>query len=154
MTFQRVIVLDPGKTTGVVDWDNSASSGLTVDAYELNFEGVCRFLINAVVNSPDTIIVCESFIIGPQTAKNTQAPWSLEVIGVARMVSMLYLGRDIKLQQPAAAKRFSSDQRLKKMKMWTPGKGHANDASRHLLLFLATHGLLPQEVLHELAEMA
>lgn len=155
MTIRRVIVLDPGKTTGVVDWDATASGEATLDAYELDFKSVGRFLMTVAEQpSTDTVFVAESFIIGPQTAKNTQAPWSLEVIGCARMVSELYFGKELRLQQPAAAKRFSSDARLKFMHMWTPGKGHANDAARHLLLFLATHGLLPQEVLHQLAEVA
>lgn len=157
MTISRVIVLDPGKTTGLVDWDNTSENYPTFDAHELNFDDTCKFLMEVARSGNlygDTVIVSESFIITQQTAKNSQAPWSLELIGVARMVSKLYLQRDLVLQQPSAAKRFSSDQRLKMMSFWTPAKGHANDAARHLLLFMATRKLLTQEQLSAFAEMA
>jgi hypothetical protein len=155
VTINRVVVLDPGKTTGLVDWMRGGEPEFK--AMELNFDDTCRYLLHvgsAHGMAEDVLIVSESFVITPQTAKNTQAPWSLELIGVARMVSNIYLGRPLILQQPASAKRFSSDSRLKRMGWWTPGKGHANDASRHLLLLMATRGLLPQDILTEFAEMA
>jgi hypothetical protein len=99
------------------------------------------------------ILVSESFRITMQTAKNTQAPWSLELIGVARMVSRLYTGRELHMQDPSAAKRFSSDAKLKHMGWYQPNKGHANDAARHLLLTLATRGWLSVELLRQLAEV-
>lgn len=159
MTTRRVVVLDPGKTTGVVEWDTRPFAGVQpFTARELNFKDTCSYLMNVasgymVSPAQDTVIVAESFIITPATAKNSQAPWSLEVIGVARMVCEVYIGRELRLQQAAAAKRFSSDARLKRAGFWTPGKGHANDASRHLLLYLATHGLLGDELLTEFASM-
>lgn len=154
---KRIIVLDPGKTTGLVDWDDTIGDGNpTFDAHEFNFKDTCGFLMGlaqGVKWLPHTLLVCESFIITPQTAKNTQAPWSLELIGVARMVSELYLQRPLILQQPASAKRFSSDVRLQRMGWYLRGRGHANDASRHLLLLMATRGLLSQDILHEFADM-
>lgn len=159
MTISRVVVLDPGKTTGVVDWTaGHHAEPPTVTWAELDFKGTCDKLLSIAAESVSTgnldiIIICESFIITQQTAKNTQAPWSLELIGVARMISELYLGKPLILQQPSQAKRFSSDNRLKRMGWFWKGKGHANDAARHLLLFTATRGLLPQEVLQEFAEM-
>lgn len=153
VTVSRIVVLDPGKTTGVVDW-KTTEDGSVVTGVEMQFQPLCRYLLTDVATSrPGTVIVAESFIITSATAKNTQAPWSLEVIGVARMVSELYCGRDLRLQQAASAKRFSSDARLKRLGWWTPGKGHANDAARHLLLYVATHGLLPNSILEEFASM-
>jgi hypothetical protein len=40
------------------------------------------------------------------------------------------------------------------MGFFLKGKGHANDASRHLLVYLATHGFLDNETLNLFAEMA
>ena len=47
------------------------------------------------------------------------------------------------MQSPSDAKRFSTNQRLKAADMWMPTKGgHANDAQRHLFMYLVKHGLV------------
>lgn len=157
MTLQRIVVLDPGRTTGVIDCRLDQGDRPIIMAMEMQFKDLAVWLMSVADYAHrlavDTVIIAESFIIGPQTAKNTQAPWSLEVIGVARMVSEVYCGKPLRLQQPSAAKRFSSDARLHRMGWHTPGKGHANDAARHLLLYMATHGLLEDSLLSEFAEM-
>lgn len=148
-----IIVLDPGKTTGLVTFDTVTAE---FTAHELNFDDTCnvlKTLLDTAIEGADVHVISESFIITQQTAKNTQAPWSLELIGVARYLSRQYTGRDLVLQQPAAAKRFSSDARVKAMGWWTPAKGHANDAARHLLLFTATRGFISEERLVEFANM-
>jgi hypothetical protein len=146
-------VADPGKMSGLVTLDTETNE---FSPFELGFDDMCRTLMSAVDihhTRGGLLLISESFIITQQTGKNTQAPWSLELIGVMRMISQIYLGRSLVLQQPASAKRFSSDDRLRRLGWYTPKKGHANDAARHLLLLMATRGLLPQEVLHEFAEM-
>lgn len=143
--------LDPGKTTGFSTLDRWANE---FTAVELDFDATCRKLLTAPSLTDGVILGAESFIITVNTAKNSQAPWSLELIGCARMISNLYLGRKLEIQSPAVAKRFSSDARLKYAGFWTPGKGHANDSSRHLLVYMATHGLLDSEMLNHFAEMA
>lgn len=143
-----VTTIDPGKMTGlsVIDRDG------TFFSFEMGFDETCRTLMEMANTSRERMIIgAESFIIGPQTIKNTQAPWSLELIGVARMVSRLYTGRELFLQSPAQAKRFSSDARLKHLGWHRPGKGHANDAARHLLLVMVTRGWLSADRVLELA---
>lgn len=143
-----IIAIDPGKTTGCAVLSDDG----TFKAYEYNFDDTCRTLISAATTyGADLELVSESFIITVNTAKNSAAPWSLELIGVARMVSHLYTGKELVLQPPVNAKRFSSNDRLKRMGWWTPGKGHANDAARHLLYRRASTGGLPVETLQELA---
>lgn len=144
-------VLDPGKTTGFVT-HGPATDWFT--AREMDFDTTCRELLYLGNKyGADLTIICESFIIGAHTAKNTQAPWSLELIGVARAVSRVWTGKDVALQSPATAKHFSSDERLKLMGWYTPRKGHANDAARHLLVYLATHGLLSSDKLKSLVSV-
>jgi len=141
-------VIDPGFTTGIV---HLYSNG-TFSADELGFDKISNALLNVGDSYREkAVFVAESFRITVQTPKNTQAPWSLELIGVARAVSRLYTGRDLVLQDPSAAKRFASDVRLKHMGWHTPGKGHANDAARHLLLFCATRGIITPATLKDLA---
>jgi hypothetical protein len=143
-----ITTVDPGKMTGI--------SGVYADGsffwLETTFDDTCRHLIELANKwREEMVLVCESFIIGPQTVKNTQAPWSLELIGVCRMVSRLYCGRELKLQSPAEAKRFSSDLRLQHLEWYKPGKGHANDAARHLLLALVTRGWIEYDTVRQLA---
>lgn len=38
-----------------------------------------------------------------------------------------------RMQTPAEAKSYATDERLKSWGVWTPGKDHARDATRHLL---------------------
>lgn len=147
---QWIMAVDPGKTSGLALYDRTAES---FESFELDFDRTCSTALeNAQSKGTDLLIVCESFLITQQTPKNTQAPWSLELIGVMRFLSRTYCGRDITLQAPASAKRFSSDERLRSMGFWTRGKGHANDAARHLLLTLAGRGWLDHSVLVTLAE--
>lgn len=143
-----VTTVDPGKMTGIA----GAYADGSFFWLETTFDQTCRHLIEMANKwREEMVLVAESFIIGPQTVKNTQAPWSLELIGVCRMVSRLYCGRELKLQSPAEAKRFSSDLRLKHLGWYTPGKGHANDAARHLLLTLVTRGWIDPDTVRQLA---
>lgn len=149
---RHVLAVDPGKMTGVAYLDRETND---FKSYELDFDATCAFAEKmSVALGTDLLIVSESFIITVQTAKNTQAPWSLELIGVLRFLSRRFTEQDIVLQSPSTAKRFSSDERLKQMGWHVPGKGHANDAARHLLLVCATRGWLPDETLRLLATPA
>lgn len=135
---QRILAIDPGKTTGWAAFDRVEE---TFDSGQTDFKETCELLRTCTEQwKTELHVVSESFIITLQTVKNTQAPWSLELIGVARYFSQFNCEEDLSLQMPSAAKRFSSDMRLKDLGWFVPGKGHANDAARHLLLFLGTHG--------------
>ena len=87
-------------------------------------------------------LVMESYTITGETARKSQQPWSLELIGCGRMLAG-QRGQDFALQAPSAAKKFGTDYKLKLLDMYTPGReDHARDASRHLLLHLVKAGLL------------
>jgi hypothetical protein len=144
-----LLAIDPGKATGYAFVD--LAHNMVFESGECTFDETCKLLTSMASHYKSTMhIVSESFIINANTVKNTQAPWSLELIGVARWVSRVYTGRDLVLQAPAAAKRFSSDDKLKQLGWHSPGKGHANDAARHLLLRLASTGKLSNAVLTSL----
>lgn len=126
-----VMAIDPGKTSGWATFDLATEE---FKSGQEDFDGACAVMMYAA--DPNVQLVSEAFLITVQTAKNTQATWSLELIGVARYVARSLAGRDLILQAPGAAKRFSSDERLKRLGWYKPGQGHANDAARHLLLCL------------------
>ena len=142
---RNVIALDPGKTTGYAVWwqgcerptggqDESCQSvGERLDCWLSVHEG-------------DAVVVCERFIINVNTVGNSQAPWSLELIGVARYLAAKYHAQFV-LQTPADAKTFMKDERLKKLGWYLKGKVHANDALRHLGLYVFTHKLMSTDVL-------
>jgi ABC-type transport system involved in Fe-S cluster assembly fused permease/ATPase subunit len=139
-----IIAVDPGKMTGVATWD-SKTGVFHAEEYSVEsfFEWVHTYVHQSVMEhgAENVQIVCESFIITPSTGKNSQAPWSLELIGVCRFLTYRYGMRPMKLQSPAVAKTFATDQKLRAVEWHTKARGHANDAARHLMTYCATNGL-------------
>lgn len=128
-----VLAVDPGKTTGYALWipPNDIQAGQAEF-----FDFLVRTEAWLLQYGQQTKVVAERFIINQGTVKNTQAPWSLEVIGALRYLALKHGSGELVMQSPSDAKRFSSDDRLKRLDWWQRGQGHANDALRHLLLFL------------------
>jgi len=141
-----ILALDPGLTTG---WAYHYDSG-HFESGQTDFLETCTLVANLAATNHNLVIVSESFLITVNTAKNTQAPWSLELIGVFRYIAQSKLGRELVLQTPANAKKFADDERLKRMGFWLPNNRHANDAARHLLLYMASAKMLTAEQLRGL----
>jgi hypothetical protein len=95
-------------------------------------------------------VVCERFTINAQTVRNSQAPYSLEQIGILKQV-MMDNGRepdDIYFQSPADAKMMFNNEKIKKLEYWhRGGEGHALDSIRHGLLRLVKSGWKPLKLL-------
>lgn len=150
-----IVSQDPGKKTGIATWsDEDITMALggevfipkgfhsfeaTVDEYFLFMAKISNYVYGAV---EDTRFVSESFIITVQTAKNTQAGWSLELIGVMKYIAKLWFKQDVTLQAPNIGKTFGTDTKLRHMGWYTKGAGHANDAARHLMTYAAQRGLI------------
>lgn len=133
-----VLATDPGKTTGWAWLDTDTNE---FKCGQEDFDGM-RVILTEMVDAhgDDLHIVTEQFIMSPQTIRNTQAPWSLEMIGVCRYFAREYTDEDVTVQGRSSAKRFASSDRLKNLGWYVPGKGHSQDAARHLLLFLVSRG--------------
>jgi hypothetical protein len=103
-----------------------------------------------LVEHPEIEIACERFVINAQTAKKSQAGWSLELIGNLKQ-AVRDVGRpvsDIHLQAPADAMNLFPNPALKKLQYWhVGGAGHALDSIRHGLLYLAKTGWPPARLL-------
>jgi len=97
-------------------------------------------------------VVCERFVINAQTVRNSQAPYSLEVIGIVKQC-MYDNGKamdDIYFQPPANAMAMFDNKKLKKLEYWHKGgAGHALDAIRHALVRLVAKGWKPVRLLEE-----
>jgi len=102
-----------------------------------------------------TRLIVEDFIITAETLKKSRQTWSLEAIGALRYLVELFGdypipvddGRGLiiprismTLQSPSSAKAFATNDKLRNVGWYVPGKGHANDAARHLLVYCAAHG--------------
>lgn len=147
----RLLVVDPGKATGIALLECVGNDVSIVWSRETDFMETGN-LINATLlehkDVPDFVVVCEAFIITPKTGQNSQAPWSLELIGVTRWLCGAYGVDRLVLQNSQRAKEFCPNPRLRNLGMWhRGGAGHARDALRHAVLYLVGQGWRPEKLL-------
>jgi hypothetical protein len=149
-----VLAIDPGKATGMALFSREAGAEPVMEwSRELEqwevAEAVREVLWNPVIRN-HLDVVCERFVINAQTVRNSQAPYSLEVIGIVKQC-LLDNGRkmdDIYFQAPANAMSMFTNEALKKLGYWhRGGAGHALDAIRHALLRLVSKGWKPVRLL-------
>lgn len=150
-----VLSVDPGKATGIVlmSWNELDLIPNVVFSKEVQpeeFALVVETSINSLKNNENLTVVCERFTINAQTVRNSQAPYSLEQIGVLKHLCRInmYDPEKIVFQSPADAKNMFPNPTLKKLGTWhVGGEGHANDAMRHALLRLVKTGWVPRTLL-------
>lgn len=148
---QFVLAVDPGLLSGVAlfrirDRNLTAEPEL-VGTWEVSmrdFPEVIRQIFDTVDYEQGFLdIVCERFVINAETHKKTQSPFSLEVIGMIKLIMIdagLDPDMDLTLTNGSDAKSFTNA-KLRKLGYWhVGGKGHALDAIRHGLLFLVMRG--------------
>lgn len=136
-----IIAMDPGKKTGMASltFDSAGSMGWFVSSEGDLLNGMEWLELEAAV-SPE--IVIEDFIYTAATAQKSRQTWSTEGIGIARYIAFKY-DLDFTIQPPVSAKKFATDEKLKRMGWYFPSKGgHQNDAARHLLLYCVNQKLI------------
>jgi hypothetical protein len=149
------LCVDPGKMSGIaaISYDYQEAPELVASG-EYDARNYHKPIIETIVASYYTKtpikVICERFTINAQTVKNSQAPYSLEQIGVLKHL-MLVNGLepdDIVFQSPSDAKRMFDNSALKKLDFWHKGgDGHALDAIRHGLLAVTKDGWVPRALL-------
>jgi len=134
-----VVAFDPGLVTGVatVNTDNMAN----LMTFEYGWQEVCNHLQNLYRSNLPDEYVYETFTITEGTAKLSPNSAPMDVIGAIKYVATLGCVR-LTAQRPYDAKHFATDDRLKTYGWYTRGRGHSNDASRHLFLYCAKHGYI------------
>lgn len=155
MSTKFILSVDPGKATGIafMSWDKEEEPKIisTMEAQAVDFAPYIRAALETVKDSQaELYVVCERFVINAQTVRNSQAPFSLEQIGVLKQCL-----RDVGIseesiiwQSPADAKAMFPNPALKKVGYWhRGGEGHALDALRHALLCLVKKGWKPSALL-------
>lgn len=136
-----ILTYDPGKTTGWATFgpDHAFESGETAF---MEFMHRTWSFLNANL---DVRICGERFIIDQRTVRTArsrdEAQWSIETHGTLRWQATLLASTRghfyDEQQQVGDAKTFAPDEKLQRIGWWLPGHDHANDAARHMLLYVA-----------------
>jgi hypothetical protein len=154
--MKYVLAVDPGKATGMAFFTmEKGQEPVMVWSGEFQQDEYAAPIRKELANAQDggysVDIVCERFTINAQTVRNSQAPFSLEQIGVLKqcMMDAGMAADDINFQSPANAKAMFTNEKLKKIGYWHKGgEGHALDAIRHGLLHLVSNGWKPLSLLN------
>ena len=149
--MKQVLAVDPGKATGLALFEfTSGQEPVLVWSMEVQQEEYAKPIREVLKNNPEAEVVCERFVINAQTVRNSQAPFSLEQIGILKQC-LIDVGRkpdDIYFQSPSDAKGMFDNAKLKKLDYWhKSGEGHALDAIRHGLLRCVKLGWKPMRLL-------
>jgi hypothetical protein len=150
-----ILSVDPGKASGIALFEYSSVSEpvlIKSGEYQQNeYAAPIREALSLAREMEINVdVVCERFTINAQTVKNSQAPYSLEQIGILKQVLMdNNLNHEaIAFQSPADAKAMFPNPALKKLEYWyVGGDGHALDAIRHGLLRCVKLGWKPTRLL-------
>lgn len=143
---RNILAFDPGGTTGY------AVAGERFYAGELHgdFETQALAMSELFYKYTPGFVVCETYTITQRTAHLSQQPEALMLIGMVRW----FVSRTeatLTMQKPSVAKSFATDAKLREMTWFSPTTGgHANDATRHLLTWMASNGKLDNETLKRL----
>ncbi len=152
--MRLVLSVDPGKASGIALFQFDPVDPVLIWSGEYQQEEYAKpiraVIKQATEENNDLDVVCERFTINAQTVKNSQAPFSLEQIGILKQC-MLDANLDtsrINFQSPSDAKGMFTNQALKKLEYWHKGgEGHALDAIRHGLLRCVKTGWKPTKLL-------
>jgi hypothetical protein len=149
--MRYVLSVDPGKATGMALFSfEQGQEPVMLWSGEYQQDEYAKPIRETLSLYPEAEVVCERFTINMQTVKNSQAPYSLEQIGILKQC-LMDAGRkadDIYFQSPADAKAMFDNPKLKKLEYWhRGGEGHALDAIRHGLLRCVKVGWKPLRLL-------
>ena len=149
-----ILAVDPGKASGIALFEFTLGEEPILvwsGEYQMReYAKPIRDAIDHAYNNVSLQVVCERFIINAQTVRNSQAPFSLEQIGILKQ---LMLDGEIDpdgliFQSPSDAKAMFPNPALKKIDYWHKGgEGHALDAIRHGLLACVKSGWKPTRLL-------
>lgn len=147
--MQYLLSIDPGLMTGLSFFDISdMSDPKLLWTKEATIEDFYEKIPGLVADVGESLeIVCENFLITVATAKKTQAPWSLELIGLVRYLCWLHKAT-LTLHKPGD-REFMTKDKLKKFGFWhRGGEGHAIVSLQHAGVWLVTkNGKLAKKLL-------
>lgn len=120
--------VDPGESVGLA----AIHRGERLFAEQLPRSEAMRFLRGRFSEWADlayvVYVACERYVITQRTARLTRQPAALEVTGVVRE-DALQLGFEFSQYPPSTSKRLASNDRLRRLGLWTPRAPDASDAN-------------------------
>lgn len=130
-----LLAIDPGLATGVCMIDMfDPENPIKMWSAEVSVEEFYDKIKDLIVQ-PETHVVIEDFKITVETGKLSDAPWSLNLIGVVQYLCY-HSGKVLDLQLPSQ-KPFADNDKLKAVDFWhVGGAGHANDSLRHAMVWI------------------
>lgn len=138
----NILTIDPGTTTGfAIGWFNGQDASVP-GAGQADFFPVLKIVEEQLKSISDLVVVYERFVITARTAKLSQQTEALEVIGAVRWLCHAHGAKPPEPQPASAALKLVTDDRLRRLGWWRPGMVHANDALRHLALWMTVNGWL------------
>ena len=133
MWRSRVLCLDPGGTTGValIEYnEETAPEVIFTKQIGNGLQGFLNWHWDELEDIDFDTIVCESF-----TLREGVYGVDLSPVYVIGALEALYPVHD-KIYQAPSTKPLCSNERLKDMGLYEPGRDHAMDALRHGLIYL------------------
>lgn len=135
-----ILAFDPGGTTGVAMWDPIRQEFRSLEVPG-GFTGLADRLRDPYLSpDPPSEVIVERFTVNAGTHKKDPTAFAdtTSIIGAIRFWCHPYI--PVTFQTPQQAKQFAPDPRLRQLGWYTPSPGgHANDAARHLVTYLAHH---------------
>lgn len=143
-----ILAIDPGKVSGIALWQ--PSEPMKLRTYEVPGRYDVADSFQSVKPSE---AVCEQFVISERTIRTAQDVNALRIIGWLDIWCHQH-AIPLDLQTAAQAKRFATDDKLKALRWYTNTEGgHANDAARHMLVYLQRkHPAVFREILLPILE--
>lgn len=143
-----IIAIDPGKMSGLAAYHDEQFR-----AYEMNPLDTIEYVDSAWSQTGGDIeVVAESFVISERTIKTAPQRDALDILGWLTIESQRR-GFEFTMQTPAQAKKFATDDKLKALDWYERTKdGHANDAARHLLVYLMRDSFYRNTLIPKLAK--
>jgi hypothetical protein len=146
-----VMSIDPGLATGYsLLKRNDPDPPKLIETGEADWRNTYKWIDKwlELLGGQNVDVVVERFIITAATAKKTQAPYSLEGIGQARMLADIHGAGELIMQTSSNAESFTTSKQLKAIGLWHKGgEGHANLSLHHAVLYLANTGYVDRRML-------
>jgi hypothetical protein len=134
VAYELIVGVDPGGTTGLSILDLKTKTAWVGMQYS-PWVQFCDVMEDRCFGweGLDALIATEKYVITKKTATLSQQDMSLKVNGVLEWLCAKF-ALDFNEQMSVSAKKMNGDEKLKDMGLYVPGRSHANDATRHLIL--------------------
>jgi hypothetical protein len=135
-----VLSLDPGGTTGYAISSVTGETPLHIERsgqIKGGLKGFLDFHWDVLEDMEFSAIICESF-----TLREGIYGADLSPVSIIGALEALYPTTEIFYQSPSL-KILCSDDRMKKLGVYEPGKPHRNDAVRHAVINLRNNKHIP-----------